>query len=62
MAAATASTLTTGSVIDFSKHQPLLFSAGHSLGGPTDFQACIAWQFTFGPEVFHSLGNWLSHR
>ncbi len=33
----------TGSVIDFSKHQPLLFSAGHSLGGPTDFQACIAW-------------------
>jgi hypothetical protein len=43
-----------GTVIDFTEHQHLLFSAGRSLAGPTDFQAYIAWQFTFGPEFFHS--------
>lgn len=41
-----------GTVIDFSEHQHLLFSAGRSLDGPTDFQAYIAYQFTFGPELF----------
>jgi hypothetical protein len=51
-----------GTVIDFSEHQHLLVSAGRSIDGPTDFQAYIAWQFTFGPEVFHTLGNWFSGR
>jgi hypothetical protein len=35
----------------------LLFSAGRSIDGPTDFQAYIAWQFTFGPEFFHSISR-----
>jgi hypothetical protein len=47
-----------GTVIDFSEYQHLLFSAGRSIDGPTDFQAYIAWQFTFGPEIFHSFDNW----
>lgn len=47
-----------GTVIDFSEHQHLLFSAGRSIDGPTDFQCYIAWQFTFGPEFFHSMANW----
>ena len=51
-----------GTVIDFTGHQHLLISAGRSLAGPTDFQCYLAWQFTFGPEVFHSFGNWLGHR
>ncbi len=46
-----------GTVIDFTEHQHLLLSAGRSIDGPTDFQAYIAWQFTFGPELFHSLAN-----
>jgi hypothetical protein len=46
-----------GIVIDFTEHQHLLFSAGRSIDGPADFQAYIAWQFTFGPELFHSLAN-----
>lgn len=48
-----------GTVIDFTEHQHFLFSAGRSIDGPTDFQCYIAWQFTFGPEFFHSFGNWL---
>ena len=51
-----------GTVIDFTEHQHLLFSAGRSLDGPTDFQCYVAWQFTFGPEFFHSLGNGFGHR
>jgi hypothetical protein len=51
-----------GTVIDFTEHQHLLFSAGRSLDGPTDFQCYIAWQFTFGPEVFHTLGHWFGHQ
>jgi hypothetical protein len=47
-----------GTIIDFTEHQHLLFSAGRSLDGPTDFQAYIAYQFTFGPEFFHALGGW----
>jgi hypothetical protein len=50
-----------GTVIDFTEHQHLLFSAGRSIDGPTDFQLYVAWQFTFGPEVFHSLGHWFGH-
>jgi len=46
-----------GTIIDFSEHQHLLFSAGRSIDGPTDFQLYIAWQFTFGPEFFHSLAK-----
>lgn len=51
-----------GTVIDFTEHQHLLFSAGRSIDGPTDFQAYVAWQFTFGPEVFHSFSHWLGRR
>ena len=51
-----------GTVIDVTQHQHLLFSAGRSIDGPTDFQAYIAWQFTFGPEVFHSFSHWLDRR
>ena len=39
-----------GTVIDFTKHQHLLFSVGRSLDGPTDFQGYLAYQFTFGPK------------
>lgn len=49
-----------GTVVDFTEHQHLLFSAGRSIDGPTDFQCYVAWQFTFGPEVFHSLRDWLT--
>ena len=51
-----------GTVIDFTEHQHLLFSAGRSIDGPTDFQCYIAWQFTFGPEVFHSFAHWFGGR
>lgn len=46
-----------GTVIDFNEHQHLLFSAGRSIDGPTDFQAYVAWQFTFGPELFRSFAK-----
>lgn len=42
-----------GTVIDFTEHQHLLFSAGRSIHGPTDFQCYIAWQFTFDNSLFH---------
>jgi hypothetical protein len=51
-----------GTVIDFTEHQHLLFSAGRSIDGPTDFQVYVAYEFTFGPEFFHSLGNAVGHR
>jgi hypothetical protein len=51
-----------GAVIDFTEHQHLLFSAGRSIDGPTDFQCYIAWQFTFGSEVFHPLGRWFGRQ
>jgi hypothetical protein len=38
-----------GTVVDFSDHHHLLFSAGRSLCGPTQNQVYIAYQFTFGP-------------
>jgi hypothetical protein len=38
-----------GTVFDFSEHHHFLFSAGRSIDGPTQFQAYIACQFTFGP-------------
>jgi hypothetical protein len=51
-----------GTVIDLTKHQHLLLSAGRSFDGPTDFQVYIAYQITFGPKAFHSIGNWFGHR
>lgn len=51
-----------GTIMDFSEHQHLLFSTGRSMDGPTDFQVYVAWQFTFGPELFHSPGGWFGHR
>ncbi len=39
-----------GTVIDFGDHHHLLFSAGRSIHGPTEFQAYVAYQLTFGPE------------
>jgi len=41
-----------GTVFDFSEYHHLLFSAGCSIDGPTEFQMYIAYQFTFGPELF----------
>ena len=51
-----------GTTIDFNEHQHLLFSAGRSIDGPTDFQVYIAYQFTFGPEFFNSLEKWLTRQ
>ncbi|HUC85116.1 MAG TPA: hypothetical protein VL970_07985, partial [Candidatus Acidoferrales bacterium] len=42
-----------GTVIDFNDHQHLLFSVGHSVHGPMDFQCYIAYQFTFDNSLFH---------
>ena len=42
-----------GAVYDFSDHHHLLFSAGRSISGPTDFQCYIAYQFTFDNSLFH---------
>ena len=38
-----------GTTIDFTEHRHLLFSAGRSIDGPTNFQLYVAYQFTFGP-------------
>jgi Putative MetA-pathway of phenol degradation len=38
-----------GTVIDFSHHHHLLFSAGRSIVGPTEFQVYVAYQLTLGP-------------
>ena len=43
-----------GAVVDFSSHHHLLFSAGRSISGPTEFQAYVGYQFTFGSGLFHS--------
>ena len=51
-----------GTVIDLTEHQHLLLSAGRSIGGPTNFQVYIAYQFTFGPELFHLIGSWFGHQ
>jgi hypothetical protein len=42
-----------GTVFDFNEHHHLLFSAGRSVDGPTEFQMYVAYQFTFGSELFH---------
>jgi len=44
--------LDVGMPIDIIDHRHLLFSAGRSIDGPTDFQLYIAYQFTFGSEYF----------
>jgi len=43
-------TFNLGTVIDFSHQVHILFSAGRSIDGPTEFQAYVAFQLTFGPE------------
>lgn len=45
-----------GTVIDLSEMHHLLFSAGCSINGPTDFQCYFAYQFTFDNSLF-GLGN-----
>jgi hypothetical protein len=41
-----------GTVIDFSEQHHLLFTAGRSIDGPTEFQCYIAYQFTFDNSLF----------
>jgi hypothetical protein len=41
-----------GTVIDFSEQHHLLFSAGRSIDGPTEFQFYLAYQFTFDNSLF----------
>jgi len=41
-----------GTVIDVTRHHHLLFSAGGSIDGPTEFQGYVAYQLTFGPRAF----------
>jgi hypothetical protein len=50
-----------GTIVDFTEHQHLLLSAGRSIDGPTNFQLYVAYQFTFGPELFRSIGGWFGH-
>ena len=42
-----------GTVYDFSEDHHLLFSAGRSIDGPTDFQCYVAYQWTFDNSLFH---------
>ena len=42
-----------GTVIDLSEAHHLLFSAGRSINGPTDFQCYFAYQWTFDNSLFH---------
>ncbi len=42
-----------GTVIDLSEQHHLLFSAGRSLDGPTNFQCYFAYQWTFDNNLFH---------
>lgn len=42
-----------GTVIDLSEAHHLLFSAGRSINGPTDFQCYAAYQWTFDNSLFH---------
>ena len=42
-----------GTVYDFSEMHHLLFSAGRSINGPTNFQCYLAYQFTFDNSLFH---------
>lgn len=51
-----------GTVVDLTENHHLLFSAGRSLDGPTNFQLYVAYQFTFGPEFFHSIGHWFGRQ
>ena len=41
-----------GTVVDLSEMHHLLFSAGRSINGPTDFQCYFAYQFTFDNGLF----------
>ena len=46
-----------GTVIDLSEQHHLLFSAGRSIDGPTQFQCYLAYQFTFDNTWFQSQGK-----
>jgi len=46
-----------GTVFDLTENHHILFSAGRSIDGPTQFQVYLAYQFTSGPEFFHSFGG-----
>ena len=39
-----------GLIYDFTENHHLLFSAGHTVQGPSGFQAYLAFQLTFGLE------------
>jgi hypothetical protein len=41
--------LNLGGIFDLSEAYHLLFSAGHTIQGPSGFQAYVAFQVTFGP-------------
>jgi hypothetical protein len=49
-----------GAVYDFTEQHHLLFSAGRSICGPTQFQCYIAYQFTFENSLFQP-GNKSGH-
>ena len=42
-----------GTVVDLSEAHHLLFSAGRSIDGPTNFQCYFAYQLTFDNRLFH---------
>ena len=42
--------LNAGGIWDFSDTYHILFSAGHSVNGPGEFQGYLGFQITFGPE------------
>ena len=42
--------LNAGGILDFSPTQHLLLSAGHTVQGPSAFQAYVALLVTFGPK------------
>jgi hypothetical protein len=46
-----------GAVYDLTKEHHLLFSAGRSIDGPTNFQCYVAYQFTFDNSLFHFWNN-----
>ncbi len=46
-----------GTVIDFTEHQHLFFSAGRSIDGPIAFQCYLAYQLTFDNSALPFLGG-----
>ncbi len=46
-----------GAVYDLSENHHLLFSAGRSISGPTDFQCYAAYQWTFEFNLLHAFSH-----